>query len=273
MDFPGDGPQTLAVGVVDHRGQEPLEREVDGDAEVHAVVDDQLVVAHRGVDVREVLDGVDDGPRDERQIGEREALPLLPLALGRAAHPVDVLEVDLDCREDVRRRGLGAHHVLGRPPADVGEGDGLVVGAGLGHAYRRGGLLAPRLALLFAGRRSGRPLGLLRLLLGRPLPLAGVDDGEDVGSGDAAALARALDLGGVEVVLGDELAHHRRQHLAATAAVALRLGRRCLLALLALLALFGLRGRLRRLLLLGLFGLGLGPGGTGLLLLGRFVVL
>src|SRR5207302_5070886 len=103
--------------------------------------------------------------------------------------------------------------------------------------------------------------------------LAGVDDGEDVGSGDAAALARALDLGGVEVVLGDELAHHRRQHLAATAAVtvavALRLGRRCLLALLAL---FGLRGGLRRLLLLGLFGLGLGPGGTSLLL-GRSVVL
>ena len=60
-----------------------LEVEVDGDAEVDVAVDDQLVVADRRVDVRELADGVDDGAGDERQVGEAEALLGLERVLAR----------------------------------------------------------------------------------------------------------------------------------------------------------------------------------------------
>ena len=53
-DLAGDGPQPLVVGVVDDRHDQALEVEVDGDAEVDVVVHDQLVLADRGVDVREL---------------------------------------------------------------------------------------------------------------------------------------------------------------------------------------------------------------------------
>src|SRR5205085_1788541 len=130
-----------------------------------------------------------------------------------SAYAVDVLEVDFDGRQHVGGGGLGPHHVLGRAPADVREGDRFVVGTSLGRRSRR-----PRrrlLALLLARRR----LLFLLLLLWRRLALAGVDVGEDVGPGDAPALARALDLGGVEVVLGEELADDGRQDLSAAPAV------------------------------------------------------
>ena len=49
-DLAGDGPQPLAVGVVDDRHHQALEVEVDGDAEVDVVVHDQLALAEAGVD-------------------------------------------------------------------------------------------------------------------------------------------------------------------------------------------------------------------------------
>jgi hypothetical protein len=88
-DLAGDGPQPLGLGVAQHRGEQALEVDVDGDAEVHVVVDDQLAVADRGVDVGEVADGVDQGPGDEGQVGEREALLGLPLGTVGPPHPLD----------------------------------------------------------------------------------------------------------------------------------------------------------------------------------------
>ena len=52
--------------------------------EVDVVVDDQRVVADRGVEVGPLVQRVDHGPGDERQVGEREALLGLGTAL-RAA--------------------------------------------------------------------------------------------------------------------------------------------------------------------------------------------
>jgi hypothetical protein len=46
-------------------------------------VDDQLVVADAGVEVRELGEAVDDRPGDERQVGEAEALGGLPVVLDR----------------------------------------------------------------------------------------------------------------------------------------------------------------------------------------------
>ena len=51
--------QPLGLGVADHRREETLVVEVDGDAEVDVVVHEQLVVADAGVEVRE-LEAVDD---------------------------------------------------------------------------------------------------------------------------------------------------------------------------------------------------------------------
>jgi hypothetical protein len=78
-------------------------------------------------------------------------------------------------------------------------------GSGLG----LGGESLLGLRLLGLGGRG--LLGLL-LLLGWGLGLlaaTGLDHGEDVVAGDPAPGARALDLVGIEPVLGDEPAYHR----------------------------------------------------------------
>ena len=67
-DLAGEGAQALAVGVVHDRHDEAFEVEVDGDAEVHVVVQDQFVVADRRVDVRELADRIDDRAGDERDV-------------------------------------------------------------------------------------------------------------------------------------------------------------------------------------------------------------
>ena len=74
VDVAGDGPQPLVVGVVDDRGEQALEVEVDRDGQVDVVVHDELAVADRRVHVREVAQRVDHRPGDERQVGEAEAL-------------------------------------------------------------------------------------------------------------------------------------------------------------------------------------------------------
>ena len=79
VDVAGDGPEALVVGIVDDRGEEPLEVEVDRDRQVHVVVQDERAVADRGVHVRELVQRVDHRPGDERQVGEAEALLVLEL--------------------------------------------------------------------------------------------------------------------------------------------------------------------------------------------------
>ena len=137
-DLTGDGAQPLAVGLPDDRHHQALEVEVDGDPEVDVVVDDQLVLAERGVDLGVLGDGVDDGPRDERQVGEPEALGGAPLVLRRPAHPLDGFEVGLDRRVHVSGGRLRADHVLGGPAADVRVRDGGVALARLRRRWSAG---------------------------------------------------------------------------------------------------------------------------------------
>ena len=71
----------LGLGAADHGRQQTLVVEVDGDAEIDVVVDDELVVADAGVEVRELGQPVDDRPGDERQVREAEALRRLERVL------------------------------------------------------------------------------------------------------------------------------------------------------------------------------------------------
>ena len=211
VDLAGDEPQALAVGVADHRGDEALEVEVDRDRQVDVVVDDQRVVADARVDLRELVHGVAERARDERQVGEREALGRLPLGLVRGAHAFDALEVDLDRRVHVRARRQRLHHVLGGAPADVVERDDLVArdrgraGAGSRRRGRRGrgrgrgaGAGAGDGAGAAAGAGAGgrrRRAARARSGRGRGGGAAGSRVGgvEHVLAGDAPARAAALD--------------------------------------------------------------------------------
>ena len=87
--------------------------------------DERLALDAR-VHVGVVVHDVAEGPHDERQVREREALLGLPRGLVRAPRALDALEIDPDRRVHVRARRLRAHHVLGGSAADVVERDDLV---------------------------------------------------------------------------------------------------------------------------------------------------
>ena len=181
-DLAGDQPQALAVGVADHRRDQALELEVDGDAEVDVAVHDERLALDARVHVRVVVHDVAERTGDEREVREREALFGLPLRLVRAAHALDPLEVDAHRRVDVRAGRERPHHVLGRAPADVVERHDLVAGAraATGAATRCAGAAAAG-----AGAGGGRGAGA------GPRARRRV---EHVVAGDAAAFAGAADL-------------------------------------------------------------------------------
>ena len=134
-------------------------------------MDDELIVAHGGVELRELPQGLQGGHGDEGQVGQRVALVGLELRTPGAPHALDGLEVDLLDHERVRRRGLGADHVLGGQLANLGEGDDLVT--------------------LARSRGRGRPGG-----------------GLDVATGDASVGARSHHVLGAQALLGEEAADH-----------------------------------------------------------------
>jgi hypothetical protein len=72
--------------VLDHRDEQAA-RGVDGDRQVHvAVVGDLLgLLVDRRVELRERLERLDRGLREERQVGELDALAALELAFARPA--------------------------------------------------------------------------------------------------------------------------------------------------------------------------------------------
>ena len=219
-----------------------------------SLVHDQGVVAHRGVEVGEVAQRLDRRPGHERQVGERE--PLLgpePLADG-AAHPLDVLEVDLVGDEGVGRRRLGPHHVLGRPAPDVGERhhpvagrrpdrgvarrrpDGARTGATGPAADRRrrravaaagaaagggdggGGWPAAGGGVAAGGGGGGLGASWRSGAAGGPAPVVArrgapaVDHRQHVLAGDPPAEPGADHVCRIDAVVGEQPAHHRREH-------------------------------------------------------------
>ena len=61
------------LGPVNKPHDEALVVEVDGDAQVDLLVHDQGVVAHRGVEMGDLAQGLDRGPGHEREV--REGVP------------------------------------------------------------------------------------------------------------------------------------------------------------------------------------------------------
>ena len=141
----------------------------------------------------------------------------LERVLVRGAHGLDVLVVDLDDHERVRRGLQRPHHVFGGAAADVRERDRRVAFAGARAQARarrparrgcgrRGAARAP------PGCRCGRGCGCGAERPRQPARGLVVERGEHVVARDATAGARAGDGRRVEVVLGEQLAHDRRQH-------------------------------------------------------------
>src|SRR6516225_9302905 len=89
-DRPGQARQRQVAGVVDDGGEQAL-LGVDGEAEVLGVVIGDLLrfLVVAGVDVGMNLEGVDRGPRDERQEGQVHPLPLGERGLGPGPQPDD----------------------------------------------------------------------------------------------------------------------------------------------------------------------------------------
>ena len=181
VDLPGDGAQALALRTADDRHDEALVVEVDSDAEIDEAVDDELVVRDARIEVRELLERIDDGPADERQVREAEALGGLPSRLLLAAGEVDVVVVDLDDAEGVRAGGLRRRHRRARELADLGELDDLVAVApavatgadGAGAARSRSRRPPAQAAARRPGPRRRRGRAPAAAVPAEPVPAAG----------------------------------------------------------------------------------------------------
>jgi hypothetical protein len=222
-DPTGHAPQVELLGIVHDRDDESLVVEIDGNTQVDVAVHDQRVVPDRCVEVRELFQGIDRGTGGERKVRQAEAL-LGPEALPMGApHLFDTLVIDLLDHEGVSRGRLGADHVLGGPPADIGEGHHLVAvggpGAGrlVGRASsggwcagcRRGGGRRHSRRWRWGCRRCCRTVHARdRSGLRRGGHAACGDERLDVGASDPPSEPGAADVGPVDPVLRQELPDH-----------------------------------------------------------------
>ena len=177
--------------VVDGRGQQAA-LGVHRDAEVLGAVVGHLLglVVDRRVQLRVLLERLDRGLGEERQERELHALALLERTLRARAQLGDLGHVDL---EHLGELGGGLQRLDHPPRHGLAEAAHLL-GLATQVRRRRGGRGRPR-----RGRR-GRGGRLLR----------GLGRGEHVLLADPAADAAALEAAEVDVVLGRELAHQRR---------------------------------------------------------------
>ena len=160
--------------------------------------------------MREVAQGIGQGPSDEGKVGETDPLLLAEAVLVCPADPLDPFVVGLDHREGVSRRRLGPDHVLGSYSPDVRERHDLVtcprdglVRTGGRRDRRRSLRSRHRLGPSLGGRLTHR-----RFASGHAI----VDESEHVHAGDPAALAGPRYRSRVDAVLGDELTYDGRQH-------------------------------------------------------------
>ena len=96
----------------------------------------QLVNTDAGVHVRELCNGIHNGPADERQVGEAESFGRLPIAFHLRSHGIDVREVDLNDAERVGSSRQRVDHMGARELANLGQRHRLVATS---RGNRRGG--------------------------------------------------------------------------------------------------------------------------------------
>ena len=187
-DVPGEAGDVQLVGVRDHRDEQAA-RGVDRDGQVHGPVVGHLLalLVDRGVELRVLLERLDRRLREERQVGQLDALAALELGLGLRAQPGDAGDVDL-----LHGGQLGRHpQRLGHPLGDhLAQPRQLDRAARLGGALGRGGLRA-------AGRPADDAVGGSRSAAA----------GAACFSSPAPASGRGLLGGGEDVLLADPAAH------------------------------------------------------------------
>ena len=215
-----DPEQVHGLGVADDRHDQALALgELDGDAEVDEVAGDDRVAAHLAVDIRIVAQRLHRRLRDEGEVGRVDAVGGLVVLLQLLAGSDDLRHVDLDRARDVRRRVERAAHVLGDPAAHGRDRLELLPGQRLRGRGLRGGCRRLRRGLRGRLRRRHLDLCLGRLRLRRLRlrcggPAALLDEAEDVLLRHPAAAAGALDLAGIDPVLGGDAGDDGRDELA-----------------------------------------------------------
>ena len=80
-DLASDGAESFVLHVANDGCEEALVVEVDGDAEVDMIVQDETSLGDRRVEIGVLLQRLDECARDEREVGERESLVPLPALL------------------------------------------------------------------------------------------------------------------------------------------------------------------------------------------------
>ena len=193
-DGAGDAEEVLLFRLLDDGDDEaPVER--DGDADVDVLVVADGVAFDRAIDDGVLAQRDDGGARDERHVGELDAVALLVLRLLLFAELDDARHVHLEDGVDVRAGALRLDHALRDDGAHLRHRDEF---AGL--RLRCGGLGCGRRGSCRGGRGGSRSRRLRALLQ--------VTD--NIGLRDAAGGSGARDLGQVDVVVLRDLADQRR---------------------------------------------------------------
>ncbi len=138
----------------------PVQR--DGDADVDVLVVEDGVALDGGVDDGVLAQRLHGGARDERHVGELDAVALLVLVLFLFAQLDDAGHVHLEDGVDVGAGLLGFDHALGDDGAHLGHGDELAgllrAAGGLGGSGGGGGGLHGGAAIAAVRRRPERLL-------------------------------------------------------------------------------------------------------------------
>src|SRR6185437_8346203 len=196
---PRNAQEILLLGLLDYRNNEsPVQRDCDTDIDVRRVADG--IAFHLRIDDRHFAQCDYGCSRDERHVGQLDAIALLVLALFLFAQLYDLCEVDLEDGVDMRACPLRLHHALRDNRAHLRHWHQLA-GSRSGRGRSRSSGPGRCGSLSSWGSLNGSGL-CARALLAQMT--------KHVFLRDAPACAASRDLAKVEIVFPRDFSHQRR---------------------------------------------------------------